>query len=39
MKMTLRWYGPGYDTVALKDIKQIPSICGERGSINFGITR
>jgi len=28
MKMTLRWYGPGYDTVALKDIKQIPGIQG-----------
>ena len=26
--MTLRWYGPGYDTVALKDIKQIPGIQG-----------
>ena len=28
MKMTLRWYGPGYDTVALRDIKQIPGIRG-----------
>ena len=28
MKMTLRWYGPGYDTVTLKDIKQIPGIQG-----------
>ena len=28
MKMTLRWYGPGYDTVALKNIKQIPGIQG-----------
>jgi len=28
MKMTLRWYGPGYDTVKLEDIKQIPGIQG-----------
>jgi len=28
MKMTLRWYGPGYDTVTLKDIGQIPGIKG-----------
>ncbi|MCL2560637.1 MAG: mannonate dehydratase [Turicibacter sp.] len=28
MKMTLRWYGPGYDTVSLKDIGQIPGIQG-----------
>ena len=26
--MTLRWYGPGYDTVSLKDIGQIPGIQG-----------
>ena len=26
--MTLRWYGPGYDTVTLKDIGQIPGIKG-----------
>ena len=24
MEMTLRWYGTGYDTVTLKQIRQIP---------------
>ena len=24
MDMTLRWYGPGYDSVTLKQIRQIP---------------
>ena len=24
MEMTLRWYGPGYDSVTLKQIRQIP---------------
>ena len=28
MKMTLRWYGPGYDSVTLANIKQIPGIQG-----------
>jgi len=28
MKMTLRWYGPGYDTVSLDHIKQIPGVKG-----------
>lgn len=28
MKMTLRWYGPVYDTVSLKNMKQIPGIKG-----------
>ncbi|MBE5992592.1 MAG: mannonate dehydratase [Paenibacillaceae bacterium] len=26
MEMTLRWYGPGYDSVSLKQIKQIPGV-------------
>lgn len=28
MKMTLRWYGPGYDSVSLKQIRQIPGVNG-----------
>lgn len=28
MKMTLRWYGPGYDSVTLEQIKQIPGVTG-----------
>jgi mannonate dehydratase len=28
MKMTLRWYGPSYDSVTLENIKQIPGIKG-----------
>ncbi len=28
MKMTLRWYGPGYDSVSLKQIRQIPGVSG-----------
>ncbi len=28
MDMTLRWYGPGYDTVSLEKIKQIPGVTG-----------
>ena len=28
MDMTLRWYGPGYDTVTLEQIKQIPGVNG-----------
>ncbi len=28
MKMTLRWYGPGYDTVTLEQIRQIPGVKG-----------
>ena len=28
MKMTLRWYGPGHDTVTLKQIRQIPGVTG-----------
>jgi mannonate dehydratase len=28
MEMTLRWYGPGYDSVPLKKIKQIPGVKG-----------
>lgn len=26
MQMTLRWYGPGYDSVSLKQIRQIPGV-------------
>ena len=26
MDMTLRWYGPGYDSVTLKQIRQIPGV-------------
>lgn len=26
MEMTLRWYGPGYDSVTLKQIRQIPGV-------------
>lgn len=26
MDMTLRWYGPGYDSVTLKQIRQIPGL-------------
>ena len=26
MYMTLRWYGPGYDSVTLKQIRQIPGV-------------
>ena len=28
MEMTLRWYGTGYDTVSLKQIRQIPGVTG-----------
>ena len=28
MKMTLRWYGPGYDSVSLQQIRQIPGVHG-----------
>ena len=28
MKMTLRWYGPGYDSVSLEQIRQIPGVKG-----------
>lgn len=28
MDMTLRWYGPGYDSVTLKQIRQIPGVTG-----------
>lgn len=28
MEMTLRWYGPGYDTVTLSQIRQIPGVKG-----------
>lgn len=28
MDMTLRWYGPGYDTVSLEQIRQIPGVKG-----------
>lgn len=28
MKMTLRWYGPGFDTVTLEQIRQIPGVTG-----------
>ena len=28
MKMTLRWYGPGFDSVTLEQIRQIPGVTG-----------
>lgn len=28
MKMTLRWYGPGFDSVKLSQIRQIPGVSG-----------
>ena len=28
MEMTLRWYGTGFDTVTLRQIRQIPSVTG-----------
>lgn len=28
MDMTLRWYGPGYDSVSLEQIRQIPGVTG-----------
>ena len=28
MKMGLRWYGPGYDSVSLEQIRQIPGVTG-----------
>ena len=28
MNMSLRWYGPGYDTVTLEQIRQIPGVRG-----------
>ena len=28
MEMTLRWYGPGHDTVTLEQIRQIPGVTG-----------
>ena len=28
MEMTLRWYGAGYDSVTLEQIRQIPGVRG-----------
>ena len=28
MEMTLRWYGTGFDTVTLRQIRQIPGVTG-----------
>ena len=28
MKMTMRWFGPGFDSVTLEKIRQIPDVCG-----------
>ena len=28
MKMTLRWFGPGFDSVSLEQIRQIPGVTG-----------
>ena len=28
MDMTLRWFGPGFDTVSLKQIRQVPGVTG-----------
>ena len=28
MKMSMRWYGTGFDTVALSQIRQIPGVTG-----------
>ena len=28
MEMTLRWYGTGYDSVTLEQIRQIPGVRG-----------
>lgn len=28
MEMSLRWYGPGYDSVSLDKIRQIPGVKG-----------
>lgn len=28
MEMTLRWYGTSYDSVTLKQIRQIPGVSG-----------
>ena len=28
MEMTLRWYGPEYDSVTLEQIRQIPGVRG-----------
>lgn len=28
MQMTLRWYGPGYDSVTLEQIRQVPGVKG-----------
>ena len=28
MEMTLRWYGAAFDTVTLKQIRQIPGVTG-----------
>ena len=28
MEMTLRWYGPGYDSVSLDKIRQVPGVDG-----------
>lgn len=28
MEMTLRWYGPGFDSVSLEQIRQIPGVTG-----------
>lgn len=28
MEMTLRWFGNGFDSVSLKQIKQIPGVTG-----------
>ncbi|MBQ9537774.1 MAG: mannonate dehydratase, partial [Treponema sp.] len=28
MEMTLRWYGTGFDSVTLKQIRQVPGVHG-----------
>ena len=28
MKMTMRWYGPGFDSVSLEEIRQVPGVKG-----------
>ena len=33
MQMTLRWYGSKYDTVTLKQIRQIPGVTGVISSL------
>lgn len=45
MEMTLRWYGPGYDSVTLKQIRQIPGVKNvittllESRQVNYGCQR